>query len=187
MYKKPYGHNDEMEPMPGLMTLKNFTEGGYGVDDCKLLVCVKSVGAKKKCKLYVSYPRPCFDISLVTTRTGYTSELISLVVFDDTAEAALTLCGAVCSSASLWQPSETVLLISNPGWRLERTIKLSMSGKTRIDVDPNMKDALWLKGLAQRITKREHVNPPFPVDSECSDLHAAVSYHMLTRIQSSIH
>lgn len=147
-YKKPYGYSDETEPMPGLMTLKNFSEGGYGVDDCKLLVCVKSIGARKK----------------FTTKTGYTSELVSLGVFDDTSEAILTLCGAVCGSASLWQPSETVLLIANPGWRLDRTIKLSMSGNTRIDVDPNMSDAFWLKGLAQRMTKREHVNPPFPVD-----------------------
>lgn len=30
--------------LPGLMTLKNFVEGGHEVDECKILVCVKSVG-----------------------------------------------------------------------------------------------------------------------------------------------
>jgi hypothetical protein len=35
--------------LPGLMTLKSFTDGGYDIDDPKLLVCVKSIGARKKC------------------------------------------------------------------------------------------------------------------------------------------
>ena len=32
------------------------------------------------------------------------------------------------------------------------------------DVDPMISDAFWLRGYAQRMTKREHINPPFPDD-----------------------
>ncbi len=51
MFKRPFGVRDPM-PLPGLMTLRNFTDGGYDVEDCKLLVCVKSIGARKKCELH---------------------------------------------------------------------------------------------------------------------------------------
>jgi hypothetical protein len=46
MFKRPFGWKDT-EALPGLMTVKNFTDGGYDVDNCKMLVCVKSVGARK--------------------------------------------------------------------------------------------------------------------------------------------
>jgi hypothetical protein len=49
MFKRPFGWKDT-EPLPGLMTVKNFTKGGFEVDDCKVLVCVKSIGACKKSK-----------------------------------------------------------------------------------------------------------------------------------------
>lgn len=45
--KKPYGCTDD-EVDPGLMTIKNYIDGGYEVEDCKLLVCVKSIGPRKK-------------------------------------------------------------------------------------------------------------------------------------------
>ncbi|KAF2736092.1 hypothetical protein EJ04DRAFT_598839 [Polyplosphaeria fusca] len=143
--------------LSGLMTLKNFTNGGYDVDDCKLLVCVKSIGARKK----------------YTNKKGFTSELINVGVFDDTADASLTLYASASASPSYWQPSRTVLLISNPAWRIDRIAKLSLGPNARIDVDPDMADALWLRSLAQRLTKREHVNPPFP--EGMFDLEAAES------------
>ena len=31
-----------------------------------------------------------------------------------------------------------------------------------MDVDPCMDDVYWLRGHAQRLTKRDHVNEPFP-------------------------
>lgn len=95
-------------------------------------------------------------------RNGTTSELIPLSVFDDTAEAILTLYGVLCDSVSSFQPSKTILLISNPGWRIDRTAKLSLNGNSRVDIDPNMGDARRLRALAQRLTTTEHVNPPFP-------------------------
>ncbi len=46
--KKPLGYR-EGRPLPLLMTLKNFVDGGHEVPDARILVCVKSIGAKKKC------------------------------------------------------------------------------------------------------------------------------------------
>jgi hypothetical protein len=46
--RRPYRYK-ENQGLPGLMTLKNFTNGGYDVEECKVLVCVKSIGARKKC------------------------------------------------------------------------------------------------------------------------------------------
>jgi hypothetical protein len=90
-------------------------------------------------------------------------ELVDVGIFDDTGQACFTLTDAACSSASHWQPSHTVLLISKPlEWSLDKIPKLRMSSNTRVDVDPEMGDALWLRSLAQRLTKRDHVNPPFP-------------------------
>lgn len=96
-------------------------------------------------------------------RNGTTSELISLGIFDDTSDGLITLYSSMCDSASLFVPSKTVLLISNPGWRIEKMAKLTLSGNSRIDVDPDMGDARRLRALAQRLTKKEHVNPPFPL------------------------
>lgn len=48
-FRQPYSCND-LGALPDLMTLKNFTDGGYDVDEPKLLVCVKSIGARKRCK-----------------------------------------------------------------------------------------------------------------------------------------
>lgn len=36
--------------LPGLITLKNYIEGGHEVAVAKVLVCVKSVGGRKRCK-----------------------------------------------------------------------------------------------------------------------------------------
>lgn len=95
-------------------------------------------------------------------RNGTTSELLPLTVFDDTAEAVLTLYGGLIPSASSFQPSKTILLLSKPGWRIDRIAKLSLNGTSRIDIDPDISDARRLRALAQRLTTKEHVNPPFP-------------------------
>ncbi|KAI4617561.1 uncharacterized protein J4E87_008197 [Alternaria ethzedia] len=145
-FKRPYGVRDN-RVLSGLMTLKTFTDGGYDVEEPKLLVCVKSIGARKK---YIN-------------RNSTTSELITLGIFDDTSDGLLTLYSSMCDSASLFVPSETVLLISNPGWRIDKMAKLTISGNSRVDIDPDMGDARRLRALAQRLTKKEHVNPPFPI------------------------
>lgn len=45
--KTPIGY-EEGQSLEGLMTLKNFAEGGYEVARAKILVVVKSIGARKK-------------------------------------------------------------------------------------------------------------------------------------------
>jgi len=82
----------------------------------------------------------------------------------------------MCDSVSLFVPSKTVLLISNPGWRIEKIAKLTLNGNSRVHVDPNMRDARLLRALAQRLTKKEHVNPPFPLTAAVVEdfEHAAV-------------
>jgi hypothetical protein len=52
MCKRPFGCGGE-EVMEGLMTLKGFVEGGYDVEAGKVLVCVKSVGARKRCTSHI--------------------------------------------------------------------------------------------------------------------------------------
>ncbi|KAF2627398.1 hypothetical protein BU25DRAFT_342003 [Macroventuria anomochaeta] len=150
-FKRPFNCKDS-RALPSLMTLRSFTDGGYDVDEPKLLVCVKSIGARKR---YIN-------------RNGTTSELLTLGIFDDTADASLTLYSGLCDSASFLQTSKSVLLISNPGWRIEKTAKLSLNANSRVDIDPDIGDARRLRALAQRLTKKEHVNPPFPViDVSC--------------------
>ena len=48
--KTPLGYR-EGKQLPGLMTLKSFVEGGAEVLDAKILVCIKSIGGKKTCKI----------------------------------------------------------------------------------------------------------------------------------------
>ncbi|RII04925.1 hypothetical protein CUC08_Gglean011178 [Alternaria sp. MG1] len=151
-YRRPYGIR-ENKVLTGLMTLKSFTDGGYDVEEPKLLWLTQQP-----------------DMN----RNGTTSELISIGIFDDTADGQLTLYSSMCDSAPLFIASKTVLLISNPGWRIEKMAKLTLSGNSRIDIDPDMGDARRLRALAQKLTKKEHVNPPFPIaDSLVDDFKTA--------------
>lgn len=54
--------------------------------------------------------------------------------------------------------------------------KLSLTANTRLDINPDMSDALWLRSLAQRLTKKEHVNPPFPDSSRHILLFLSLSF-----------
>ena len=162
-FKTPLEYR-EGHDLPGLMTLKNFIDGGYDVADGRILVCVKSIGAKKKCMLVNSPRQNLTDQCAVTNKKGNTSELVNVGVFDDTAEATLTLWGSSATSAAPWKVSHTILLISNPGWRIERKTWISLTSNTFVDVDPCVPDADWVRKFAMRLKKREHVNPPFPTD-----------------------
>lgn len=46
--KAPLGYVED-HPLAGLITLKKFVEGGHEIVNSKILVCVKSIGVKKKC------------------------------------------------------------------------------------------------------------------------------------------
>lgn len=43
-------------------------------------------------------------------------------------------------------------------------VNLSLNGNTQLHVDPEMADTRYVRALAQCLTKKEHVNPPFPYD-----------------------
>jgi hypothetical protein len=118
---------------------------------------------------FLLYYLPVTHFPIDMNRNGTTSELITLGIFDDTSDGLLTLYSSMCDSASLFVPSETVLLISNPGWRIEKMAKLTLTGNSRIDINPDMGDARRLRALAKRLTKKEHVNPPFPVADDVVD------------------
>jgi hypothetical protein len=47
-FRRPYGCRDA-SGLAGLMTLKTFAEGGWDVEEGKVLVCVRSIGARKRC------------------------------------------------------------------------------------------------------------------------------------------
>ncbi len=83
-------------------------------------------------------------------------------IFDNTAEATLSLWASATSSASTWKPSETVLLITNPGWRIDRRVWISLTANTMVDIDPCINDTNWLRRFAQRLTRRECVQPMWP-------------------------
>ena len=65
-------------------------------------------------------------------------------------------------SSCAWTVSDTVLLLSNPGYKPERGQYLTVEAKTHVDVDPHMADASWLKKFAQHLTKKDHINPAIP-------------------------
>jgi hypothetical protein len=90
------------------------------------------------------------------------TELVNVGVFDDTADAGLTIWGTAMFSVNAWQPSSTMLLITNPTLRLDRHPSISFAAITHVDIDPKIPDADYVRRFAQGLTKREHVNTPFP-------------------------
>jgi ssDNA-binding replication factor A large subunit len=87
------------------------------------LVCVKSIGGKKK---------------ISRKDGGGESELAEVMLFDHTGEVRLTVWNEMIESAKSWKPGETVLLISNPGYRVGFNGKgnLAIIGGTMVDVQP---------------------------------------------------
>ncbi|KAK3068632.1 hypothetical protein LTR53_013649 [Teratosphaeriaceae sp. CCFEE 6253] len=163
MYRKPLGFRKGL-PLTGLITLQNFIDGGYDIVDARILVVVKSIGAKKRITRK--------DESLVDT--------INLHIQDDTAEATLGLWGTASASPldrttaenttnpeavlarQAWKAGETILLIQSPGWKLGRSTYLNITSTTLLDIDPHIPDAAWLRRWSLRQRSREALNPPFP-------------------------
>ncbi|KAL8759104.1 MAG: hypothetical protein Q9199_000986 [Rusavskia elegans] len=143
--KTPLGYGPDKQ-LPGLMTLMGFVEGGHDIATAKVLLCVKSIGGRKK----------------FTTKKGDVVDVVNVMVFDDTCEATLALYGRIAKSAADWKASYTILLLSSPGFRSEKRPTLSINSNTYADVDPCMAEADWLRAFAQRLTTREVVNVPFP-------------------------
>ena len=171
--KSPLGYRDGKQ-LNGLITLKGYIDGGHEVPGVRVLVCVKSIGGRKKCESIVLLTESFQNNApAVTTKKGVQTEKIDINIFDDTADATLTLWARTATSASRWKPSYTILLITNPSFKGDRRPTLSLNQGTHVDLDPCMDDAYWLRGHAQKLTKREHVNEPFP------DGGVRLSYHTM--------
>jgi len=141
------------QPLPGLMTLDSYLSSGHdGVTNAKILVCVKSIGAKRK----------------ITRKNGDESDVAELVLFDHTGEVKMTLWNDIIDSAKDWQPGKTILLISNPGFRVSMYGKEKGSAhvlhQTMVDIDPEFPDAEWLRKYAVGLTKKESLCLEFPED-----------------------
>ena len=184
MYRTPLDYKDGV-PINRLMTIQTFMDGGYDVVDAKILVVVKSIGAKKKgrftCPVHFRMLYHANRTLQVTRKDESVTENINLQVHDDTGEATLGLWGTSASSSAAgqvvdssnsgtpiaresWKPGETVLLIQAPGWKIGRTMYLSLTSATIVDVDPAIQDANWLRRWALRLKTREAINPAFPSD-----------------------
>lgn len=145
IYKTPLAYRPGL-PLNGLMTLQNFIDGGYDVIDAKVLVVVKSIGARKRGKFNVlTYGQLLDDLLTfysVTRKDETVTQSINLHVEDDTAEATLGLWGTAAVSPlghdvdankanskaesvrQGWKVGETVLLIQAPGWKIGRSVRL---------------------------------------------------------------
>ena len=133
------------------MTIKSYLGGGGhdGVIGAKILVCVKSIGAKKR----------------VSKKTGGESDLVEVRLFDSTGEIRWALWGETIESAKDWQPGKTILLISNPGYRAEMSPSkgsVRIQRTTMVDVDPEFPDAEWLRKFAVGLAKKESLYVEFP-------------------------
>ncbi len=134
----------EGRPLIGVMALQNFIDGGYDVVDARILVVVKSIGAKKggkpKTKVYSGF-RIELTASVVTRKDGSVTQNVNLQVHDHTAEATLGLWGTAATSpfggvvtansapnpdvetaGQRWNAGETILLIQAPGWKIGRSV-----------------------------------------------------------------
>ncbi|KAL8841516.1 MAG: hypothetical protein Q9170_000899 [Blastenia crenularia] len=140
LFKKPLGYKDGIQ-LDSLMTLESFVKGGHDVINGKVLVCVKSI---------------------VTTKQGDLLDIVNVNIFDDTYDSTLSLCGRVAKSAAYWKATQTILLLSNPGFKADKKPTLCVNSRTHIDVDPCMPDAKWLKDFAESLTAREAVRVLYP-------------------------
>ncbi|GAB7342995.1 hypothetical protein MBLNU457_g1091t2 [Dothideomycetes sp. NU457] len=140
LYRLPLDWTDETGP---LMSLRDFLAGDHETRDAKILVIVKSIGSRKQ---------------------GTQTHIVQLGVFDNTQEATLSLFDAASTSATSFQPSHTVLLLTAIGCNssgAKPTIYCNAS--TLIDVDPSIPETSYLRRLASRATKRSPIDPPFPL------------------------
>lgn len=166
--RTPLGYVDDHTPMTGLMTLSTFVGDGHDVLDGKVLVCVKSVGARKKSEHRTHPPKRTVsnDTTTAVTRKDATTtaETTTIHVFDNTASASITLWDAATPSASLWKPHHTILLLTRPTCRTSYGSQtwLNIAANTTVDVDPATRDARWLRAYALRLLKRPECNPASP-------------------------
>ncbi len=154
----PLGFNPNIPnvPISGVMNLEAYIAGGNEVEGAKILVGVKSIGAKK---------------TIATKKDPLTSsDLIEVTLYDESAEITLSLWRETAASAREWKASETILLITRPSFR-ECTNKwgtgkpiLDLTSKSMVDVDPSSEwlDAKWLRNWLQDQRKTTSVKQIVP-------------------------
>lgn len=133
------------------MTLASYTASGHdGVVGAKILVCVKSIGAKKR----------------IINKAGGESDLVEIWLFDHTGEIRWSVWNGLIDSVRLWQAGKTILLISNPVFKAGYLGKcyMSISKETFVDIEPQFPDADWLRKYAEGKTKKESMRQVFPED-----------------------
>ncbi|EPE27351.1 Nucleic acid-binding protein [Glarea lozoyensis ATCC 20868] len=137
------------QSLTGLMTLASYLAGGHdGVSGVKILVCVKSIGAEKK----------------LARKQGGENILRDITLFDHTAEIRLTIWNELLPSIKSWKPNHTILLLSNPGFRVTPAGKgsLGLTKATMVEIDPEFADAGWLRDYAGRVRQKESLCLGFP-------------------------
>ncbi|KAH8808026.1 hypothetical protein F5884DRAFT_881648 [Xylogone sp. PMI_703] len=146
--RAPLLYNKEAS-LQGLMILDTYLKSGFeDVPDVKLLICVKSIGPRKK----------------ITRKDGGETELAEVLLFDHTEEIRLKLWGEMIDSAKEWQAGKTVLLISNPSYAVGfgKRGDLGIKQATMVEVEPDFPDAVWLRRYAARLRKKESFVVEFP-------------------------
>ncbi|KXJ87746.1 hypothetical protein Micbo1qcDRAFT_207938 [Microdochium bolleyi] len=156
LYRSPLGSSsDSNGDLAGLMTLQEFLNTGFEYDQCKILVCVRSIGRRKAVRSRIN------ELSI---------NLVEVGIFDHTASTMLTLWGDKSTSAASWLPNETLLLISMPKYKSakhdarDKTAHIAISYNTTVEVDPDFARATWFRSAIRRKQKREAFFVYFPAE-----------------------
>ncbi|KAK8170605.1 hypothetical protein BC567DRAFT_264749 [Phyllosticta citribraziliensis] len=136
----------------------------------RVAVWTTHVGISEDGKLAPPVARLCasvFPERDLTRKDNTPTTNLTVHLFDNTAtEATLTLWDYSTHSAAAWSPGRTILLLTNPGNRSNAAASklwLNLTSSSTVDVDPPVRDALWLRAYAARMRKRGHINPAFPM------------------------
>jgi hypothetical protein len=113
-----------------------------------LLLCVRSVGARRSLRLRAAAPLVAQDVQL----------------FDETAAAPLRLWNCPVVSARVWRPGQTLVLLTGVTFRsVGGAGAIGLTRRSTIDLDPSpLRDADWLRRYAQRSVCLHSVQPEVP-------------------------
>lgn len=113
-------------------------------------------------------------------KNGATNDLVEVHVYDDTATNKLCLWGILTDTGKEWTPNTTILLISNPIFKLDARGNgwgnVGLTSASMIDVDPQFRDADWLRNFSVNRCKRECLKQEFP--DGLWDLDATLNGHL---------
>ncbi|KAH8144296.1 uncharacterized protein LAJ45_11729 [Morchella importuna] len=117
---------------------------GPTIQGVMVLVCIKAIYYRR----------------ILSTIDGRSLNKVEVVVFDDTSDSRLTMCGAISCSARTW-----ILLITSAhieGW--EDKYHLIVNQATTIDVNPAAEATARLRAYAQLLKPPTFISPQFPVN-----------------------